>query len=73
MQQLAHAALVQSDAPLTRDPRLDVRTAPAHDTVHLDVGTTPYPARDLSLLLGRQPGLGSATVPVGQACRPSAL
>ncbi len=66
MQQLAHAALVQGDAPLTRNPRLDVHAAPAHNAVHLDIWPHPYPVRDLRLLLARKPARRSATMPVTQ-------
>ncbi len=49
---LADAALVQGNAPLARDPSLDIYTAPTYDAVHLDIWSRPHPVCDLGLLLG---------------------
>ena len=68
VQQLANAALVQGDAEPARNPRLDVHAAPAHDAVHLDIGSRPHPVCDLRLLFGRKPGQCAAAMPVAQAC-----
>jgi len=70
VQQLAHAALVQGDAEQLGDPRLDVRAPPPDNLVCLQIRPFAYPARDLALLLGRQPPRHPAAVPVGKAGHP---
>jgi hypothetical protein len=67
VQQLAHAALVQTDAEQVRDPSLDVRAAPSHDLVFDQVRPSPHPARDLRLLIDRQTRRNAAAVPASQA------
>ncbi len=64
------AAHVQGDAPLTRDPRLDVHAPPAHNAVRRDVGPGAYQTRNLRLLLGQSTPPIRLPRPVSMGLRP---
>ncbi len=46
----------QGEAPLTRDPRLDVHAAPTHDASRREVRPKPYPVRDFCFRLVESQG-----------------
>lgn len=64
------AALVQGDAPLTRDPRLDVHAALAHNAVRRDVGPGARQTRNLRLVLGQSIPPIRLPRPVSMGLRP---